>query len=281
MYLDTDASNEGLGVVLSQEQDGEIRVLAYASRTLTQSERLYSTTRQELLAVVYGLKQFKQYLLGRHFVLRTDHTALRSWRRTPEPVGQQGRWLDLIEQFTFTIQHRAGTSHGNADSLFRRPEVITLSRGETDVPSIQEEDVNTTTGCYNRQPSESPGTADAGSGEPTFDGNGDEPMSFANRTDSGTDSKPLSLDFSCWNAAELRKAQYDDPDLRLCIDKLQISSDRPSWECVAAESTATKAYWAQWKSVILRDGVLYERTLIQQVTSNTISSFLREVCNGT
>lgn len=101
MYLDTDASNEGLGAVLSQKQDGEIRVLAYASRSLTQPERRYNTTRKELLAVVYGLKQFKQYLLGRHFVLRTDHAALRSWRRTPEPVGQQGRWLDLIEQFTF------------------------------------------------------------------------------------------------------------------------------------------------------------------------------------
>jgi len=103
LYVDTDASNEGLGAVLSQEQDGEIRVLVYASRTLTQPERRYNTTRKELLAVVYGLKQFKQYLLGPQFVLRTDHAALRSWRRTPEPRGQQGRWLDLIEQFTFTI----------------------------------------------------------------------------------------------------------------------------------------------------------------------------------
>jgi len=117
--------------------------------------------------------------------------------------------------------------------------------------------LNTTTQRYNRQPSEPSETADTGSGEPTFNANGDEPMSFANRTDSGTDSKPLSLDFSRWNAVELRKAQYDDPNLRLCIDKLQISCDRPSWECVAAGSTATKAYWAQWKSLILYDGVLY------------------------
>ena len=76
--LDTDASDFGLGTVLSQEQDGCERVIAYASRTLNKAERKYETTRKELLAIVYGLKQYKQYLLGRHFVIRTDHAAL-SW----------------------------------------------------------------------------------------------------------------------------------------------------------------------------------------------------------
>jgi hypothetical protein len=74
-----------------------------------------------MLAVVYGLKQYRQYLLGRHFVIHTDHSALQSMKRTPEPVGQQARWLDLIEQFDYEIQHRAGTSHENADGLSRRP----------------------------------------------------------------------------------------------------------------------------------------------------------------
>jgi len=76
-YLDTDASNFGLGAVLSQDQDGREVVLAYASRTLSNAEKNYEVTRRELLAVVYGLKVYRQYLLGRKFVIRTDHSALQ------------------------------------------------------------------------------------------------------------------------------------------------------------------------------------------------------------
>jgi len=74
--------------VLSQEQNGQV-VLAYASKTLSRTQRIYDVTRRELLAVVYGLKTYRQYLLGRHFVIRTDHSALQSLRRTAEPIGQQ------------------------------------------------------------------------------------------------------------------------------------------------------------------------------------------------
>ena len=78
--LDTDACDTGLGAVLSQIQSGEEKIIAYASRTMSAAERKYETTRKELLALVYGLKQFRQYLLGRHIVIRTDHAAL-SWLR--------------------------------------------------------------------------------------------------------------------------------------------------------------------------------------------------------
>jgi len=77
-YLDIDASDVGLGAVLSQDQDGQGVVLVYAFRTLSRTESNYDVTRRELLAVVYGLKTYRQYLLGRHFVIRTDHSALQS-----------------------------------------------------------------------------------------------------------------------------------------------------------------------------------------------------------
>ena len=56
--LDTDASEAALGTVLQQEQDGQLKVIAYASRALSRTERRYCITRKELLGVVFGLKRF-------------------------------------------------------------------------------------------------------------------------------------------------------------------------------------------------------------------------------
>ena len=119
--LDTDASGDAIGAVLSQVQDGEERVVVYASRLLSHAEKNYCVTRRELLAVIYFIKHFRVYLLGRHFLLRTDHAALKWLRSMPEPVGQQARWLEQMEEYTFDIEHRPGKKHANADAMSRRP----------------------------------------------------------------------------------------------------------------------------------------------------------------
>jgi len=119
--LDTDASDQALGAILQQEQDGQLCVIGYASRALTNAERRYCITRKEHLGVVYGLKKYRQHLLGRRIVVRTDHAALTFLMKTPEPVGQQGRWLDLLAEYDIDIQHRPGRVHGNSDALSRRP----------------------------------------------------------------------------------------------------------------------------------------------------------------
>jgi len=84
--LDCDASSYGLGAVLSQEQSEVEKVIAYSSRTTSKPELRYDTNRKKLLAIINGLKQFRQYLIGRHFIIRTDHAALSWLRRTPEPM---------------------------------------------------------------------------------------------------------------------------------------------------------------------------------------------------
>ena len=120
--LDTDASDAALGASIQQWQDGELRVIGYSSRALSEAEKRYCTTRKELAGVVFGLKQYRQFLLAReNFVIRTDHAALTQLKRTPEPVGQQARWLDLLAEYNFEIKHRAGSAHRNADALSRRP----------------------------------------------------------------------------------------------------------------------------------------------------------------
>jgi len=95
--LDTDASLIGLGVVLQQYQNKELKVIAYGSRCLSPAERSYDTTRRELLAVIYGFKQFRQFLLGRKFLIQVGHSALTYLRTTSDLMGQAARWLQFIE----------------------------------------------------------------------------------------------------------------------------------------------------------------------------------------
>ncbi|GBM71467.1 Retrovirus-related Pol polyprotein from transposon 297 [Araneus ventricosus] len=119
--LDTDASNEGIGAVLSQNIGNEERVIAYFSKSLGKPERNYCVTRKELLAIVKSIEHFHHYLYGRKFLLRTDHASLRWLLNFKEPEGQIARWIQRLQEYDFEIQHRKGTSHGNADALSRRP----------------------------------------------------------------------------------------------------------------------------------------------------------------
>src|SRR6267154_2634862 len=120
-WFDTDKSNRAIGAVLSQMKGDEEKVISYASRTLGALEPNYCVTRRELLAVVYFTQLFRPYLLGRDFLIRTDHSALRWLKLTPEPIGQQARWLEKLEEFTYRVEHRPGQRHTNADALSRRP----------------------------------------------------------------------------------------------------------------------------------------------------------------
>ena len=121
LTLDTDASDLGLGAVLSQQQEGQERALAFASRTLNKAERNYCVTRKELLAIIFGLKKFRHYLLGRKVLIRTDHAALKWVTQFKEPEGQVARWIQVLDTFDYEIQHRPGRNHGNADGLSRIP----------------------------------------------------------------------------------------------------------------------------------------------------------------
>ena len=117
--LDTDASNEAAGAVLSQEVNGEERVVAYFSKTFSPPQRNYCVTRRELLAVVLAVTHFRPYLYGRKFLLRTDHASLIWLYKRSDPSHQIARWLELLAEFEFTLEHRAGSKHGNADGLSR------------------------------------------------------------------------------------------------------------------------------------------------------------------
>ena len=120
--LETDASDTGIGAILSQVQnDGGEVVIAYASRSLSRQEQRYCVTRRELLAVVEFIHHFRHYLLGVHFTLRTDHGSLVWIQNFKEPERQLARWLERLQEYTFTVVHRPGNQHKNADALSRVP----------------------------------------------------------------------------------------------------------------------------------------------------------------
>lgn len=120
--LDTDASHDGIGAVLSQLQDGHERVIAYASHKFSKAERAYCITRKELLSVYRYVLLFKHYLYGRTFTVRTDHQALSwllNWKRPS--TSQYCTWIAELETYDMEIVHRPGRLHINADVLSRLP----------------------------------------------------------------------------------------------------------------------------------------------------------------
>jgi len=119
--LDTDASREGIGAVLSQRQGEKEVVIAYASRSLSKSQRKYCVTRKELLSAVTFIHHFQPYLLGHQFSLRTDHGSLKWLQNFKEPEGQLARWVEQLQEYNFEIVHRPGRRHTNADAMSRRP----------------------------------------------------------------------------------------------------------------------------------------------------------------
>lgn len=102
--LTTDASNEGIGAVLSQND----HPCCYISRTLNPPERKYSTTEKELLAIVWAVKRLRQYLLGRHFLIRTDHQALIWLKNCKDPSSRLIRWRLKLEEYDYEIQYHKG-----------------------------------------------------------------------------------------------------------------------------------------------------------------------------
>lgn len=119
--LTTDASNLSIGSILSQIQEGAERVIAYGSRSLTAAEQNYSTTEKECLSIVHFVKEYRHYLLGRHFIIESDHAPLSILNQQQEPKGRLGRWQLQLSEFDFELRYRPGKVIRNADAMSRIP----------------------------------------------------------------------------------------------------------------------------------------------------------------
>lgn len=123
--LHTDASNEGLGAVLYQEQGGKLRVIAYGSRTLTPAEKNYHlhSNKLEFLALKWAIcDKFRDYLYyAPTFTVFTDNNPLTYILSTAKLSAVGHRWVGELADFHFTIKYRPGKTNTDADTLSRFP----------------------------------------------------------------------------------------------------------------------------------------------------------------
>lgn len=121
--LHTDASDRGLGAVLLQvDREGNEFPIAYYSKKLLPRQTRYSVSEKECLALVEAIRHFESYLLGGTFEVITDHKALLALPRTTSGGAKITRWALALQPFRFTIKHKPGKQHLDADALSRQPE---------------------------------------------------------------------------------------------------------------------------------------------------------------
>ena len=250
--LDTDASNYGLGAVLSQEQSGIERVIAYSSRSMSKPELRYDTTRKELLAIVNGLKQFRQYLTGRHFIIRIDHAALSWLRRTPEPMPQLARWLTFIEEFDYEIVHRDGKRHSNCDGLSRRPEPLSTSDTsavESASKSTSSEQLDT---VYHDTDTEPDRVTDSEQSDLEEQIPSARPVHLPDKEQAETELEPSVRE-------SLAARQQSDPELGKLVRLRLQSAEQPALALLSTESESAKRLYNQWERLEVREGLVRRR----------------------
>ncbi|XP_072084584.1 uncharacterized protein [Arachis hypogaea] len=116
-----DASDFAVGAVLGQRKDNLVHVIYYASKVLNDTQRNYTTTEKELLAIVFAFDKFRSYLIGAKVIVFTDHTALKYLFAKQESKPRLIRWILLLQEFNIEIRDKKGVENKVADHLSRIP----------------------------------------------------------------------------------------------------------------------------------------------------------------
>ena len=139
LELFVDASGYGAGAVLMQLQEGDKRIIGYASSTFNKSERNYSARDRELAALRWGVQHFRAFLYGIEFIVYTDHASLVHLHTMAQQHGNARltRTLRELQEFTFEVRHIKGSDNVTADGLSRLATLLPLQ------PDITDEETDT------------------------------------------------------------------------------------------------------------------------------------------
>jgi len=203
----------------------------------------YCVTRKELL-----MCYFKQYLLGREFKVRTDHSALTWLKRMPDPIGQQARSLEVMEEFTFSLQHHTGVRHANADAMSRVPCTCKargcVCRNVLDTWQSSEGVI-----------SEAGVSSRVGAAKHSVAG-GNEGGTLVGRDPDGHSADVEHFSVGSWSLEGIQAEQRADPVIGKVIEFFKKDTEKPPWDQVALLSRDFKWLWMQWPQLVIRDGLL-------------------------
>ena len=211
------------------------------------------------------VKQFRHYLLGRPFLVRTDHSSLLWLKRFKNPEGILARLLAVLDTYDYTIEHRKGCLHQNADAMSRKPysrckrddcsqcrqAFVTQSEGCDDGVLCRANE-----SCLSRSLPDVPESAGLSTDSQALHGVSHNAVCSVNEgSDQSTSSNWLSL----WSSEDIRSMQENDTELAEILKFRVESNQKPDRSGFRRLPDTMKYFFCHWESLEEKDGILYFR----------------------
>jgi hypothetical protein len=217
--------------------DGEERVIMYASRALTETEKKYHSYEQEALALVWSVELFRHYVYGRRFTVRSDCRSLK-WLNSRTDSARVMRWVMKLQEFDFTVVHRPGRLAGNVDPLTRENTDNVAPYGEDPVEELYDKPSKPIYMQTRSKAADRPGDAPAEAGERSASDEGSEIFEESEESEEDADAEgddsgsgtpsffKCKADLEGWKPQDFEREQNSSESKTMNFIRKCIESDR-------------------------------------------------------